>query len=161
MKRTNYTIKQKLDVLREHQPGVKGRGVRVIAKEHNIQRDTIKAWLTQKDQLWEAIKIDTYETPRDRRLKGGGRQVMYADLEKELKAWIVEKNQKGLRVKDQYIQQKALSLFKSRKNNQAGDDERYPVGNSTSPDYMPSHAERCRRAGARLFADGAFADREA
>jgi hypothetical protein len=84
--------------------------------------------VTQKDQLEDAIKIDTYETRRDRRLKGGGRQVMYAELENELKAWIVEKNQKGLRVKDQYIQQKALSLFNSRENIQAGDDESYPVG---------------------------------
>jgi hypothetical protein len=128
MKRTSYTIKQKLDVLREHQPGVKGRGMRAIAKKHNIPRDAIRAWLTQKDQLEEAIKIVTYETRRDRRLKGGGRQVMYAELENELKAWIVEKNQKGLRVKDQYIQQKALSLFNSRENIQAGDDESYPVG---------------------------------
>jgi hypothetical protein len=29
---------------------------------------------------------------------------MYAELENELKAWIVEKNQKGLRVKDQYCE---------------------------------------------------------
>jgi hypothetical protein len=38
-------------------------------------------------------------------------------------------NQKGLRVKDQCIQQKAFSLFDFRANIQAGDDECYPVGN--------------------------------
>jgi hypothetical protein len=80
MKRTSYTIKQKLDILRERQPGVKGRGMRAIAKKHTIPRNTIRAWLTQKDQLEEAIKIDAYETRRDRRLKGGGCQVMYAEL---------------------------------------------------------------------------------
>jgi hypothetical protein len=99
-----------------------------IAKKHNIPRDTIRAWLTQKDQLEEAIKIDSYETHRDRRLKGDGRQVMYAELENELMAWIVEKNQMGLRAKDQYIQQKTISLCNSRENIQAGDDESYPVG---------------------------------
>jgi CENP-B N-terminal DNA-binding domain len=80
MKRTRYTIKQKLDVLREHQPGVKRRGMSAIAKKHNIPRDTIRAWVTQKDQLEVALKINTYETRHDRRLKGGGRQVMYAEL---------------------------------------------------------------------------------
>jgi hypothetical protein len=97
MNRTSYTIIQKLDVFQEHQPGVKGIGMRAIAKKHNIPRDTIRAWLTQNDQPEEAIKIDTYETRRDRRLKGGGRQVMCAELENELKAgsWIKIKRDLG------------------------------------------------------------------
>jgi Tc5 transposase DNA-binding domain len=53
---------------------------------------------------------------------------MYSELENELKAWIVEKNQKGLRVRDQSIQEKALSLFNFRENIQVEDDESYPVG---------------------------------
>jgi hypothetical protein len=54
MKRTSYTIKQKLEVLREHQPGVMVRGMR--AKQVDVKSCTwswkinLKAWIVEKNQ---------------------------------------------------------------------------------------------------------------
>jgi Tc5 transposase DNA-binding domain len=45
-------------------------------------------------------------------LNGGGRPAKYTELEEQLHIWILKNNAKGLRVKDQYIQQKALKLCK-------------------------------------------------
>jgi hypothetical protein len=109
-KRSNYTIKQKVDIIREHKKGVKGFGLPALSKKYNIPRDTLRGWLEKKSELEALLQNPTSQSRRCRRLPGGGRKAMLMDLEIELDQWIAEKNKKGLRVKDQYIQAKARNL---------------------------------------------------
>jgi Tc5 transposase DNA-binding domain len=51
------------------------------------------------------------ETRASRTLSGTGRSGKYQDVEDVVKEWILERNKKGLRVKDQYIRAKARRMY--------------------------------------------------
>ena len=99
-KRRNYTIKNKLDIIRSYEKGVVGKGLPALAREHGISRDTLRGWLNKKQELEDALNDSEIETRKVRRLCGGGRKPLLDNLEEELFLWIQEKNIKGLRVKD-------------------------------------------------------------
>jgi hypothetical protein len=121
-KRRNYTIKNKLDIIRSYQKGVVGKGLPALSREHGISRETLRGWLKKKQELEDALKDQEIETRKVRRLSGGGRKPLLETMEEELFLWIKEKNMKGLRVKDQYIAQKAKNLFNQLKLDGAIDD---------------------------------------
>jgi Tc5 transposase DNA-binding domain len=56
-------------------------------------------------------------------LNGVGLPAKYTESEEQLHSWILEKNAKGLCVKDHYIQQKALNLFKELHTDVQGEEE--------------------------------------
>ncbi len=114
-KRKSYTIKTKLDIIRSYERGTSGKGLPALAKEHGISRDTLRGWIKKKGELESALEDDEIESRKVRRLTGGGRKPKFDELEDNLLNWIKEKNKKGLRVKDQYICQKALNLFNQGK----------------------------------------------
>jgi transposase-like protein len=111
-KRRNYSLKTKLDVIRSYEKGVTGKGLPAIAKANGISIETLRGWVKKREELEAALLNADVETRKARRLNGGGRPAKYTELEEQLHSWILEKNAKGLRVKDHYIQQKALNLFK-------------------------------------------------
>jgi Tc5 transposase DNA-binding domain len=109
--RRNYSLKNELDILRSYEKGVKGRGLPAVAAASGISVDTLRGWIKKRGDLEAALANNDVETRKARRLAGGGRPAKYEDLEEQLHVWIKEKNSKGLNVRDQYIQQKALNIF--------------------------------------------------
>jgi hypothetical protein len=100
-----------LDIIRSYEKGFSGKGLPALAREHGISRDTLRGWLNKKQKLEAALKDQEIETRKVRRLSGGCRKPLLENMKEELLLWIKEKNLKGLRVKDQYIAQKAKNLF--------------------------------------------------
>jgi Tc5 transposase DNA-binding domain/DDE superfamily endonuclease/CENP-B N-terminal DNA-binding domain len=109
-KRHSYTLKQKLNIVNEYAPGVKGKGYWALSRKYNITTSTIRGWCQQKDKMIDCLTDPNVSTKVARRLKGGGRKHEFMELELVLIAWIKERNQKGLRVKEKYIQIKALQI---------------------------------------------------
>jgi len=132
-KRKNYTIKTKLDIIRSYEKGFSGKGLPALAREHGISRDTLRGWLNKKQKLEAALKDQEIETRKVRRLSGGCRKPLLENMKEELLLWIKEKNLKGLRVKDQYIAQKAKNLFNQLKLDGAIDDG---IDFSASPGWI-------------------------
>ena len=104
-----------MDIIRKYEKGVYGKGLPALAQQTGVSRDTLRVWIKQIDQLEAALENDEVETRKSRRLSGGGRKPKLQELEDELIEWIKGKNSKGLRVKDLYIKQKALTLFNQAK----------------------------------------------
>jgi len=108
--RKNYTIKQKLDILNEIKTGEPGKSCRAIAKLHGINELVLRGWKNKKDSFLEAVSNPNICTRKSRRLAGGGRQLEYAEIENKVLQWVLLRNEKGIRVKEKYIQLKALSV---------------------------------------------------
>jgi len=108
--RKNYTIKQKLDILNEIRIDEPGKTCRAIAKLHGINESVLRGWKNKKDNLLNALMDPNICTRKSRRLAGGGRQLEYNEIENKVLQWVLLRNQKGIRVKDKYIQLKALSF---------------------------------------------------
>ena len=120
-KRKSYTIKNKLDILQEYQPVVKGKGFIAVSKKYNIPPSTLKGWFKDKQKLQETLQSREVNSRTRRRAFRGGRNPEYPEIETKLIKWIEERNTKGLRVKDKYIELKAKQFFEDR-NNQADVD---------------------------------------
>ncbi|GBG86573.1 hypothetical protein CBR_g41635 [Chara braunii] len=67
------------------------------------------------DKLEQALKNTMTNSRTQRRLGGGGRKPEHEELEEQLEQWVLQKNTRGLRVRDQYIQAKARLIFKLQK----------------------------------------------
>ncbi|KAL3697267.1 hypothetical protein R1sor_011343 [Riccia sorocarpa] len=110
-KRKNYTLAWKLELANDYKKGEEGRSYDTLAKKYGVAKSSIREWMQSKDKLEAALKDKEVQTRKTRRLGAGGRKCQYPELEEILISWIRDKNTKGLRVKDKYIQLKAHSLF--------------------------------------------------
>jgi hypothetical protein len=63
-----------------------------------------------REKLANVVQNREVETRRSCWLEGGGRETPFGSMEEQLHNWVKDKNRKGLKVKDQYIKQKALTL---------------------------------------------------
>jgi len=120
-KRKSYTTKFKLQALDFYQAGVKCHGFQATAKKFGVDSKCIRNWHGQRSALLQQMKDSTTSIKKARRLSGGGRKAQYADLEDDLHAWVKDRNKKGLRVKDQYIQAKARLLYKAQRRAESAD----------------------------------------
>jgi Tc5 transposase DNA-binding domain/CENP-B N-terminal DNA-binding domain len=109
-KRHSFSLKQKLNIISEYTPGVNGKGFWALSKKYNVSTSTIRSWYRKKAAMISCLTDPNVSTRVARRLKGGGKRHEHADLEVALVAWVRDRNQKGLRVKEKYIQIKALQL---------------------------------------------------
>lgn len=96
--RKSYTVKEKLDLLGALQAS--GLNRRTFAKSRGLNESTIRTWQAQEEKLRELpkSKIKTVRYMCDNR-KGH-----FEDIDAAVLAWVQERNQKGLRVKDKFIQ---------------------------------------------------------
>jgi hypothetical protein len=113
-KRASYTVKTKLDIVRKYSKGANGQGLLAISKESNVSVSTLRGWVNNREKLERQLETNSVESRRVRRLPGAGRKRNHEELENDLFKWIEAKNDDGLRVKDQYIQLKALNLFEQQ-----------------------------------------------
>lgn len=112
--RKSYSLKFKLDVLNEYEPNVNGKGFAALAKKYNLATITIRGWYKNHSKLLEHQKHGRKSIKISRRLEGGGRHEFFEDVEHQLVEWIKLRNKDGLRVKDKYIQIKALEIAKEQ-----------------------------------------------
>ena len=102
-KRKSYTVKRMLDILREYEPGARGKGFLALSKKHNISRSTLEGWYRKRSELEENLKNRTTKSRNRRQVEGGGRHAYFPSVENTLARWVKERNNKGLRVKDKFI----------------------------------------------------------
>ncbi|KAL3690641.1 hypothetical protein R1sor_004292 [Riccia sorocarpa] len=110
-KRRNSTLARKLEIANEYKKGEEGRSYHALAKKYRVGKTSIQEWVKSKDELEDALKDREIQTRKARRLDGGGRKCKYPELEELLVAWVHDKNKRGFRVKEKYIQLKAKNLF--------------------------------------------------
>jgi transposase-like protein len=110
-KRRTYSLKFKLDIIREYEAGVTGQGFTALSKKFGLSRSVIRGWWSQREALKASLKDDDILTRKSRRLAGGGRKAFHAEMEERLHAWVLERNAKGLRVKDIYMSKMALNIL--------------------------------------------------
>ncbi|KAE9038080.1 hypothetical protein PR001_g8109 [Phytophthora rubi] len=111
-KRKSYTIKDKLAVIAEHEEGVSGSGFHALGIKHDVAPGTLRGWWNDRQKLHEASKDRQVATRTARRLGGGGRGPEHGEMEERLHAWILDRNAKGLRVKDSYIRLQAQNIYR-------------------------------------------------
>ena len=140
--RRSYTIKKKLDILREYEPKVTGKGFLALSKKHNIPVSTLRGWYARKRDLEAAVGDKNIECRLRRRLDGGGRKPSMVDIEENLMEWIRGRNNSGLRVRDKYITIKARELLKERLLQLSSDEER---NESTSCDFSKRWLQRFKQ----------------
>jgi Tc5 transposase DNA-binding domain len=111
-RRKSYTLKFKHDVINEYQPGFMGKGFAAIAKKYGgLSSGAIRGWYKNREEIARVLQNRDIETRASRTLSGTGRSGKYQDVEEVVKEWILERNKKGLRVKDQYIRAKARRMY--------------------------------------------------
>ncbi|KAE8899667.1 hypothetical protein PF005_g29898 [Phytophthora fragariae] len=111
-KRRSYTIKEKLAILGEYEEGVIGSGFHALGIKHGVAPGTLRGWWKDRLKLLEASRDRQIATRTARRLRGGGRGPKYGEVEERLHAWVLDRNAKGLRLKDSYIRLHALNIYR-------------------------------------------------
>jgi hypothetical protein len=87
-KRHSFSLKLKIDILREYEAGVKGKGFYALAKKYNVATSTIRGWHAKKETILRYLLDPEISTKVARRVKGGGRKHKYDELEIVLVAWV-------------------------------------------------------------------------
>ncbi|RLN44975.1 hypothetical protein BBJ28_00005718 [Nothophytophthora sp. Chile5] len=116
--RRSYSVNEKLVILADYKMGVNGCGFLALAKRHGIPPATLRGWWRDRDKLRAAVRNRQVASRSVRRLNGGGRKAAHEDVETQLHAWVLDRNEKGLRVKDAYMRLQALNIYR----NLHGDD---------------------------------------
>jgi hypothetical protein len=111
-KRHSFSLKLKIDILAEYEPGMKEKGFLALAKKYNTTTSTIRKWHMNKDKLLQYVNDSDVSTKVARRLKGCGRKHEHGELETILIDGVKDRNWLGLRIKDKYIALKTRELGK-------------------------------------------------
>ena len=107
-KRKDFTVKQKLDLLRLQE--IAGTSNRAFATQHGIDEGSVRRWKTARLAM-EATQADRNVSERVvRRLPGAGSRPKFQALEKDLNAWVLARNNAGLHVKEKLIKLQAANL---------------------------------------------------
>lgn len=108
--RRSFTIKRKLEILEDYQPGVSGHGFAAVAKKYGIDSKTLRVWFQKKDELIAQVANKGTRIKEIRRLPGGGRKQFFAQVDECLLEWIRDRNKEGLRVSYKYMRSQALKF---------------------------------------------------
>lgn len=111
LKRRNYTLKDKLDMVMQYNPGEAGKGYQALSKKFNVPRSTFQKWVGQKDEFMAALKDPNLKTRQRRRLQGGGRKPGFPALESGVIKFITDRNRQGVRVTDKDIKVFYVKIF--------------------------------------------------
>ncbi|KAG2773157.1 hypothetical protein PC129_g18388 [Phytophthora cactorum] len=110
-KRRSYSIKAKYAVIAEHEKGVAGSGFYALSNKHDAASGTLRGCWQNRQKLQDASKDRQIATRAARHLGSGGRGPKYPEVEALLHLWILDRNAKGLRVKDSYIRLQAQNIY--------------------------------------------------
>ena len=99
---------------------------RQTARDNNINERLVRYWVGEEKSIKEALgNVTNTRTQTSFRVTGGGRKVLYEDMENELFEWVISLRAKHLRVTRESIQDKALAI----------------VGKEMPSDFKASRAE--------------------
>lgn len=101
-----YTIKQKLDVLEE----IERSSIRSVGKKRNIPESTIRDWKKKKEEFLSLVALKDVQIRSRKRLFGGGNHAKFEKLEEIVEEFVLDRNTKGITVKNKYIMIKALKV---------------------------------------------------
>ncbi|KAG0440549.1 hypothetical protein DMUE_1660 [Dictyocoela muelleri] len=103
----SYTVKIKLELLREYAEN-KTDGSRKskseICEKYGISNHMINDWLSKENEFLAVLNYPIKTIKTVRRVGNLGRSTPFQDLEIKLKYWLLDNNNKGLIVKDKYLQ---------------------------------------------------------
>lgn len=108
--RITHTLTFKANVVKDVIPNTKGHGFLAISKKYNVSQSNVKDWFKKKDEILATINNPDVVVRKTRNVPGGGRKSELDLIESQLEEWIIDHNNKGLVVKDKYIQIKAQQL---------------------------------------------------
>ncbi|KAE9289045.1 hypothetical protein PF008_g25979 [Phytophthora fragariae] len=110
-KRNSYSLDFKRTVVSEYKRNVPGHGFDALAKKYKLlSASIVRDWHNNRSKLEAASKDRQLSTRVMRRFPGAGRKPEYHEMETQLHAWVEARNNKGLRVKDKYMQLQALNI---------------------------------------------------
>ncbi|TYZ58392.1 hypothetical protein PybrP1_009652 [[Pythium] brassicae (nom. inval.)] len=115
-RRNQYSLEFKLEVARQYAPGVLGCGFEALARQHNLNKSNVMAWVAKKEQLAARVAAtrgsgggggDAY------RLDGCGRKSSHRELEDKLERWLRAQEADGECVRDKDIKAHAMRIFRA------------------------------------------------
>lgn len=85
--------------------------MRSVGKGLGVDESTVRGWKKNQEKLKSFASAKKGIMPlRQVRRIGGSNSAAFPELEQKLISWVTDRNKKGLRVKDKYIQARALAL---------------------------------------------------
>lgn len=108
--RRSFTIKRKLEILEDYQPGVSGHGFAAVGKRYGVDTKTLRTWYQIKDKLVAQVANKGTRIKESRRLPGGGRKQFFPSIDASLLEWVRNRNKEGLRVSYKYMRAKAMKF---------------------------------------------------
>ena len=75
-----------------------GLSRREIAKNHGLNESTIRGWVNKKETLIEMKAEEDVGGKKRKRMEGGGRRPLDADMEAKLYEWVKDLRERNLRV---------------------------------------------------------------
>lgn len=96
--RRNYTLKEKIDIVSQYKANEPGFGFHTLSKKYNLPRSTLQGWVKQKDHLTACLKNQQIAVKNRRRVPGGGRKPLFAELEQDVVRYMCDQSKRGVRV---------------------------------------------------------------
>ncbi|KAG0436342.1 Tigger transposable element-derived protein 5 [Dictyocoela muelleri] len=112
-KRKSYTIKYKLDVIADYEKldeNGKRQTKSEISRKHSITPRMFQCWLDKNEKFLDILQDTKKSILTCRKVGKSGRKTQTEELDTQLINWVIVSNEKGLVVKDEYLQAKAVSF---------------------------------------------------
>ena len=95
-KKLSYSVKFKLTVVEECSES--GLSRRDVAKNYGLNESTLRGWCKQVETLKEMKAEEDVGGKKRKRVEGGGRRPLAADMEEKLYEWVKDLRERNLRV---------------------------------------------------------------
>ena len=95
VKRKSYSLKEKIRIIKEYEET--NLTLCEFAKTVGITKSSISEWNTKKDILIMQSKSSKRKL-NNKRLLGGGRKIIYPEIEKAVYQWIIDERKKNCQV---------------------------------------------------------------
>lgn len=110
VKRSSFTVEQKLAILEDFIPDNPTRGLSKVARIHNVDAKSVRLWYTQRHLLKMSLSNASRHNPK-KRLGGGGRKANPL-IEERVRNAVQQRLNEGLKLTDKYIRLEARDLVK-------------------------------------------------
>lgn len=96
--RRNFSLKEKIDIASQYKPNKIGFGYTALSKKYNVSRTSVQRWVKQIEALKDCLNDQNMQIRQRRRIPGGGRKAVYAELEADLLDFFKQQTLRGMRV---------------------------------------------------------------